>query len=204
MKHTEFYRRTLISISSVLLIFTLGGQSILLAVGDKTKIAQPAKAKTETIKEIAENAAAETSILPAPTFDLIGGIKTSANVVPQVGMYLGDESEPNGTPATADVLTGSEVKIRGNIQPNGDQDYFSFTANAGDKIYAAIMTSFSSSGSTDSILTIFASDGTTVLETDDNDGSLGASSSTIAGVTIPSNGTYYARVNHFSATSPPV
>ena len=63
------------------------------------------------------------------------------------------------------------------------------------------MTSFSSNASTDSVLTLFASDGTTVVETDDNDGSLGGSSSSIAGANIVSGGAYFLQVKHFSATN---
>ncbi len=110
------------------------------------------------------------------------------------------EVEPNGTPATATPLGGRNVHVYATVYPNADEDYFSFTAAAGDKVYAATMTSFSSNGSFDSLLDLFASDGTTVIETDDNDGSYGSTSSTIAGATIPSAGTYYVHVKHFSAT----
>ena len=58
-------------------------------------------------------------------------------------MSLFSETEPNGTAATATVLPGNDVVAVGNIFPNGDLDYFSFTGNAGDKVYAATMTSFS-------------------------------------------------------------
>ncbi|MEP7147564.1 MAG: Calx-beta domain-containing protein [Acidobacteriota bacterium] len=118
-----------------------------------------------------------------------------------VGNDLGNESEPNNTFGTANVLTGSEVKIRGDVYPNADLDWFSFTAAAGDRVYAAVMTTYSSSASTDSQLRIFASDGTTLLEFDEDDGSQGTLSSTIAGVVIPSAGTYYVQVKHFSATN---
>lgn len=122
------------------------------------------------------------------------------NIAPAVGTDLGNEVEPNNTSATANPL-GSESKIRGDIFGNGDLDWYSFTAAAGDKVYAAVMTSYSSSASTDSELRIFASDGTTQLEFDQDDGSLGGLASSIAGVTIPSAGTYYAQVKHFSATN---
>ncbi len=125
-------------------------------------------------------------------------------VVPAVGADIGEEIEPNntiGSMGNSTPLTGSEVKIRGNIFGNGDIDNFSFQANSGDRVYAAVMTSYSSSASTDSQLRIFASDGTTQLEFDEDDGSLGGLSSSIAGVTIPSAGTYYVQVKHFSATN---
>jgi hypothetical protein len=107
---------------------------------------------------------------------------------------------PNNTPATAQAIT-SPAKIKGNIFPNADVDYYSFTATAGDKVYTAVIGSFSSSSSNDSQLRLFASDGTTLIEFDDDDGTFGTLSSTIAGATIPVSGTYYLEVKHFSATS---
>ncbi len=121
-------------------------------------------------------------------------------IVPAVGTDLGNETEPNDTFMTADPLT-SDSKIRGNVFGNGDLDWFSFTANTGDRVYAAVQTSYSNSGSTDSQLRVFASNGTTELEFDEDDGSLGGLSSSIAGTVIPSNGTYYLQVKHFSATT---
>lgn len=111
------------------------------------------------------------------------------------------EVEPNNTAATANALASNNTVVRAYIYPNADVDFFSFTANAGDRVYAATMTSFSANGSTDSVLSLIASDGTTVIETDDNDGVLGGSASTIANATIPSNGTYYLKVIHFSPTN---
>ena len=110
------------------------------------------------------------------------------------------ETEPNNSAETATALTGSAVKITGNIFPDGDVDYYSFTAQAGDRVYAAMMTSASASGSVDSQLALLASDGSTVLESDSDNGSFGATSSSIAGATIPVSGTYYLRVSHASPT----
>jgi subtilisin-like proprotein convertase family protein len=123
------------------------------------------------------------------------------SIVPAVGTDLGAEIEPNDTFMTATNLPGSEVKIRGDIFGNGDLDWFRFTAAAGDRVYAAVMTSYSSSASTDSELRLFASDGTTLIEFDQDDGVLGGLSSTIAGATIAAPGTYYLQVKHFSATN---
>ncbi len=110
------------------------------------------------------------------------------------------ETEPNGAPATANALPGGQAVVYGNIWPNGDLDYFSFSGNAGDRVYAATMTSFAA-GSTDTTLTLFDTDGTTIIEVDVNDGSFAASSSSIAGATLPANGTYYLQVRATSATS---
>ena len=114
------------------------------------------------------------------------------------------EVEPNNAFGQATPLTlnaGAGAFIQGNIFGNGDVDFFSFTAAAGDRIYAAVMTSASANASTDSQLRLLASDGTTEIEFDDDDGSLGGLSSSIAGATIPAAGTYYLRVNHFTAAS---
>jgi uncharacterized repeat protein (TIGR01451 family) len=113
------------------------------------------------------------------------------------------EVEPNDTPATANalVLSNGAAIIQGNIYGNGDVDYFRFAGNAGDRVYSAVVTSGSANASTDSQLTLLASDGTTVIEFDEDDGSLGGLSSSIAGAILPSAGTYYLKVNHFSSTN---
>ena len=90
------------------------------------------------------------------------------------------ESEPNNTPATADplTLTGSCQVASGSISPAGDLDYFSFTAPAGSKLWARVDTSASSTD-LDSYLTLFAADGTTVIEEDDDDGVANGCDSTV-------------------------
>ncbi len=112
-----------------------------------------------------------------------------------------DINSSNNTAATATPLGSTSVKVRGNIYPNADVDFYSFNAVAGDRVYAATMTSGSSSGSTDSQLRLIGSDGTTVIEFDEDDGTLGGLASSIAGAVIPTTGTYYLQVNHFSATT---
>jgi hypothetical protein len=100
----------------------------------------------------------------------------------------------NGSVATAAPLVLNAdrfVKVSANLYPNGDIDFYSFTANAGDRVYAASMTSGAAGNSTDSQLTLLASDGTTVIEFDEDNGSFANLSSSIAGAIIPSTGTYY-------------
>lgn len=111
------------------------------------------------------------------------------------------ETEPNNTPATANplVLAGGCGVASGAISPTGDLDYYSFTAAPGAKLWAGVDTSG------DSVLTLFGPDGTTVIETDDDDGignncdatveSLQASA--IAGRTLAAGGTYFLRVEGF-------
>ena len=129
-------------------------------------------------------------------------VREARSLVPYVpdGMALGSETEPNDTSATANPIAGSEAHILGNVTPGADADYFSFTALAGDRVYAAVQTLISNN-STDSQLELFASDGTTRIEFDDDDGSFGSLSSVIAGAVIPADGTYYLRVDGFSAST---
>ena len=114
-------------------------------------------------------------------------------------MVSKEEIEPNSDVVTANPLGGNDVKVKGFINPNGDVDYYSFTANAGDRVYVSTQTSFSATGSSDTVLDILSSDGFTVLETDDNDGSFGSNSSSIAGTPILVTGTYYIRVKHIES-----
>ena len=137
----------------------------------------------------------DDQVPPAPT-----GPITPARPASPLGQQLGSEVEPNNVYTQATTIA-SGTTIRGNIYPNADVDYYSFTARAGDRVYAATMTSFSANANNDSQLTLFASDGTSVIEFDDDDGSLGSLSSVIAGATIPAPGTYYLKVNHFNATN---
>ena len=120
------------------------------------------------------------------------------------------ESEPNDTPATANVLTlvATGQVVSGSITPAGDFDYFSFTVPANSLLWARVDT-FASNTDTDSILTLFGPDGTTVLETDDDDGLANGCdttvenqfSSAIAGRPLATAGTYYLRVQDFDPGS---
>ena len=116
------------------------------------------------------------------------------------GPAISREVEPNGVLGSATPLSGASGIAEGNVFPNGDVDYYSFTAAAGDRVYAAVMTSFSASASVDSTLTL-RNGADAILETDLDDGSFGATSSSIAGFTIPSAGTYFLRVQHALATA---
>lgn len=132
----------------------------------------------------------------------LAGSLVFALAMPAFGQYL-DEVEPNGGSMSAtplgNVATG--VKAKGNIFPNGDIDFYSFSANAGDRVYAAVITSWSSNASTDSQLDLLATDGMTSLELDEDNGTFGGLSSSIAGFALPAAGTYFLKVKHFSATN---
>lgn len=114
-------------------------------------------------------------------------------VAEKVGQTLAGEIEPNPDAARATPI-GNDAVVRANIYPSGDVDYYRFTGQAGERVYAATMTNFSPLGSRDTVLSILGSDGTTVLEEDNDNGTLGLLSSTIAGTSLPATGTYYVRV----------
>jgi subtilisin-like proprotein convertase family protein len=103
----------------------------------------------------------------------------------------GSEAEPNQAPETATPIEAGE-RIRA-TRTNGDVDLYRFTAEAGDRVFAAVITAASTLS--DSRLTLLGSDGQTVLEADNDNGTLSAGSSSIAGATIPAAGTYYLRVD---------
>ena len=134
----------------------------------------------------------------------------AAAVAKSGGLAPVPETEPNNTPATATALSlagGCQV-ASGAISPGSDLDYYSFTAAPGSKVWATTDTGPSTTGR-DSILTLFGPDGTTVLETDDDDapGNNGDASiesfqaSAIAGRTLTAGGTYFLRVESFNAVA---
>ena len=109
----------------------------------------------------------------------------------------GSEAEPNQTPETATPIAAGE-RIRA-LRTPGDVDHYRFTADAGDRVFATVMTAGSTS--TDSRLALLGADGETVLEADNDNGTLAAQSSSIAGATIPAAGTYYLRVDAPAGTT---
>lgn len=215
MKYTNnLFTRTFLSFCSLLLILSIGGQTALLAFGDKSNLGKNTRSRTDNSKENTEAVLSEGSVIPAVDFGFFNPKQTrnANNLSPQlVGTDQGSEREPNDTFSTANVLTGTEGKINGRLYNSTpgytpatagvDTDFYSFTTLVpNSKIYAATIDSAATSQ--DTILAVIASDGTTVLETDDQDGSFGGSSSSIAGTTLLLPGTYYLRVTNFSTTAP--
>jgi len=141
---------------------------------------------------------------------LVAASAAAAPRVPEGGPGCGGlqtEQEPNGTAATASPVvqsTGTQtfVGIYGTIQP-GDVDWYSFTAPAGARIWLSVDTGVAGpAGSRDSVVSLVAPDGSTVIETDDDDGTgngrdfniESSDASIIAGRMVPAAGTYFARV----------
>jgi hypothetical protein len=109
------------------------------------------------------------------------------------------ESEPNNTFGTADPHS---EPFYGAISPAGDVDYIAVSGGAGSYFIATIgdlgdgaCTGFLM----DTELAVIDTDGTTVLESDD-DGGVGHCSEAVSGVL--EGGTYFLRVNAKSGTTP--
>lgn len=123
------------------------------------------------------------------------------------------ELEPNDTLATATLLDVSSFISRGiggAISPAGDVDYYRVPAQSGDRLWVAVDSGRSPGAppfSRDAVLEVFAPDGTTLLERDDDDGTANGGdfmiesqdSAIVAGVPLPAAGDYVVRV---SAQSP--
>ncbi|MEI2690146.1 MAG: proprotein convertase P-domain-containing protein [Anaerolineae bacterium] len=172
-------------------LYLLAVVALLVSMLPLSAVAQEAPSALLQIEEFAAS--------NDKTLDGAGAAGSSLLLAAPDGMSLFNETEPNDTAATANALPGSQAVVLGNI-PAGDYDYFSFAANAGDRVYAATQTQWSNV-SGDTRLDIMASDGVTSLEFDDDNGSFTSLSSAIGGTIIPTTGTYYVRVYGYSATT---
>jgi hypothetical protein len=99
------------------------------------------------------------------------------------------ESEPNNTPATADPIAIGDV-VNASIGSQEDVDYFSFLAVAGQHIFAQVRLGALSN----STLTLYGPNGTTVLKFDD-DTQPGSPASQLSFI-IETSGTYYLKVDN--------
>lgn len=138
----------------------------------------------------------------------------SSNVFSQITCGTRAETEPNDTPATANVVTTN--RIIGQINPIADADYYRIN----NVVPGSLLFAFTDTGtgptnntggtaSRDTQLEIFAADGTTRIEFDDDDGTGNGGDGTtesgfasaVAGTPLTAGGTYYIRVDGFSATT---
>jgi subtilisin-like proprotein convertase family protein len=121
-----------------------------------------------------------------------GGVARAADAVSTaLPAAAASEVEPNDSPAAATEI-GSGARVRGTVWPFDDVDLYRFRAAARDRVFATVMTNGSASVA-NAQLRLLDSDGA-VVEFDEDDGSLSASSPSIAGATIPATGTYYLQV----------
>jgi hypothetical protein len=103
----------------------------------------------------------------------------------------GDPNEPNDTPQLATLITTGNL-VDGVIRPQGDFDYFRFTASAGDRIVADI--DAQSLGSLlDPYLFLIDSDGKSVLAQNDDEVYAQNRDSLIV-FYAPHTGTYYLKL----------
>jgi hypothetical protein len=128
--------------------------------------------------------------------------------------FLPHEITNNDDPtnATPVDLSRGIATVRGSIRPNGDVDYYKIKIpGSGAKLWANVDTggpTAPGATSRDSVLTLFGSDGVTVLEQDDDDGSGNGADSTlesglasaIGGHVLP-GGTYYLSVRAYTETN---
>ncbi|MBI4866154.1 MAG: M36 family metallopeptidase [Candidatus Wallbacteria bacterium] len=110
------------------------------------------------------------------------------------------DDHPNTTGATrvpADRLTEGGT-LSGTIDYAGDMDFFRFDGSAG-----AVYDIFTTLGTLkDSIVTVYDSDGVTVLgENDDTPEDFGVRSSLVSSLQVGAKATYYVRVRHADVTS---
>jgi hypothetical protein len=126
---------------------------------------------------------------------LAADFAAQGNFVPEV--------EPNNTDNTATPLGSGDAVALGTIFPAADVDWWSFTASAGDRVYAALQTAFSTelANGGNSELRLYRSNGNTLIEFDQDDGTFNDGASSIAGAEIQISGTYYLQVKHLASVS---
>lgn len=114
------------------------------------------------------------------------------------------EVEPNGSAETATPHPGDGSQISGSIQPVGDQDYFAVVVRQGGS--SIVAETFGPDGVTcfgiDTVLRLFAPNGSTELDQDDEGGVSSCSKIDGAGPDVAASnlapGTYYVRVEDFN------
>lgn len=149
---------------------------VVLIVGPATPIA--ARATSDAADRIAA----------AKALDHHGYVPTLA------ARAVGAEVEPNDSPGEATPLepgTALDAAVAG----TADEDWFSLSASAGS--WVTLSTSSAGSPATDTVLEVFASDGTTRLAMDDDSGL--DLFSALEHVLVPGDGVLLLRVTRFSA-----
>lgn len=109
------------------------------------------------------------------------------------------EVEPNGSPAEAQVIDcGGSLRPAAiaNVASVPDTDWISFNANAGDFITFETAIDPPGQPETDTVIDLFASNGTTRLATNDDIGK-GTVLSLIRDFAAPFTGVYYGRIRGF-------
>lgn len=105
------------------------------------------------------------------------------------------ETEGNNTPGFADPITSI---VHGFVDPAGDIDYYWFSGQAGQELIAEV-TAQATGSELDAYLTLYDSNGSTVLAENDDYNGL---DSRIARA-LPNSGNYYLAVRHLSNSGGP-
>lgn len=118
--------------------------------------------------------------------------------LPEFSAPLADvnETEPNGTCAQAEAYAYANV-YHGQISPGGDQDWVTFSANAGDVL--TLGTDADGTPTVDTFIELISSNCTTLLTSDDDAGP--GAYSLISNFSAPYTGVYYLKIRGFNATS---
>lgn len=137
-------------------------------------------------------------VITARSTDSTGAVKEATTAAITVAL---DASEPNDTAATAATVSiGAQVdgRIAGKAR---DEDYFKFTANAGDLLRLTVKSKSVFPDSTlDPYVEVLLPDGRTILEKDDDSG-VGLESDLRFNITAA--GTYYIHVTSFKQFDDP-
>jgi subtilisin-like proprotein convertase family protein len=105
----------------------------------------------------------------------------------------GSRGEPSDDPGHASQIASGE-RVRGDLAPEGDVDYYRFTANAGERVFTGVINAGAAESVTDARLTL-EDENSIPIEVDDDNGSQSAQSPSIAGAVIPTTGTYYLEIS---------
>jgi len=114
-----------------------------------------------------------------------------------VGLPL-QEAEPNDTADTANAIPPQTNFVSGTISPR-DIDFYSFNASRGDRVFVSV--EGDSRLTPDLALDLRASDGKTVIASDDDHGPV-ANSPGLAGVVLPETGKYFLRLRDVKPNDP--
>jgi hypothetical protein len=109
-------------------------------------------------------------------------------------LYNFSELEPNNSPNAANTI---ESEMTGIINPAGDVDYFKFVGQEGEKVNIWIDTI---DHQFDAILTLYDSDGETILAVGDDDEERMSLDPAIYHFTLPHSGTFYIKVESYDGS----
>ena len=129
-----------------------------------------------------------------PDNDFEGWFIDDISITTQPSPSCPNLNEPNGTPEQATVLTYSPSSmITTEICPNGDLDFYKFWGIAGDLV-AANTDAQNQGSSLDTVLTLYDSDGRSILTENDDEDNAGGILDSLLVYRIRRTGWYYLKV----------